>query len=289
MMRVTRRSDFDFKIMKGSGGTVYRMGNFAVKRIKRDNIRIIEIAISLHLDHPGICHSSGYIINSTHIDVYLPLAFSDSFRLLPHGNYKRWRKELILATYHLHQHNIIHGDIKPSNILVFSEDGKQSIKLTDFGSSVLSGRERVMGDRCSPSYRPIECTTRGMKKYKGWDSKVDVWCIGCTLYYWKYGESLIPHQEISDLHTPEYDKKHTNVLLDLSEDHIFPHYRACYNPISNSVRMRIEDDNIIRSMLTVNPHKRVSLEDLIHENYRIPESEFTIPEYIKKDIQYMFC
>jgi len=96
------------------------------------------------------------------------------------------------ALSYIHQKNIIHGDIKPNNILV-SEDGEYL--LSDFGISqkLIHNFTQTLGidesDQNSFSgvtpigYRPPE-----LIKYRNWESigqtaKSDIWSMGMLLYY----------------------------------------------------------------------------------------------------------
>jgi calcium-dependent protein kinase len=80
----------------------------------------------------------------------------------------------------MHKKNIVHRDIKPENILLESkEEGKLSIKITDFGFAkcydpIEGGLQDTLG---SPLYMAPEI----VKKIK-YDTKVDIWSLGVMTY-----------------------------------------------------------------------------------------------------------
>ncbi|RKZ96831.1 MAG: hypothetical protein DRQ43_03895 [Gammaproteobacteria bacterium] len=93
--------------------------------------------------------------------------------------------ELADALYHVHNKGIIHGDIKPANI-VFRND--ECPVLTDFGISKrvrVSEAESSQSDNilASPSYAAPELM-QGLK----FDHKVDIYSLGVMLYEMLVGE-----------------------------------------------------------------------------------------------------
>lgn len=64
-------------------------------------------------------------------------------RIVAHGKYSEEDARLLVksmaqAIQHMHQLNIIHRDLKPENCLVTTNaDGKEVIKLADFGLSMV--------------------------------------------------------------------------------------------------------------------------------------------------------
>ena len=85
---------------------------------------------------------------------------------------------------HIHQHNIIHGDIKPENILI-TNDGE--IKIIDFGISS-NKKNRVSISGATIDYAPPE-------QIKGEKLAIysDVYSIGSTLYKILTGHKLFDH------------------------------------------------------------------------------------------------
>lgn len=98
-------------------------------------------------------------------------------------NLKRYMVHILLAIEHLHGKNIVHRDIKPQNILLFLDqndrDGSGMAKLADFGMSKhLTVQEKNTPNVVTCWYRAPEMIVG----YDNYDTKSDVWSLGCTLY-----------------------------------------------------------------------------------------------------------
>lgn len=100
-----------------------------------------------------------------------------------------WMHALCCAVYTLHKHGIIHGDIKAENVLVFNDN---SIRLTDFSLSVVkwNTNDKFTSAVSTPSHIPLEA----LLPEESWDSSLDIWCLGCTLYNLIYRRRLFTTQ-----------------------------------------------------------------------------------------------
>lgn len=84
-----------------------------------------------------------------------------------------YTRQVLLGLAYLHQHNIVHRDIKCANILV---DSTGTVKLADFGASVsiqtLSNSSSLKG---TPYFMAPE-----LIKQENPGKPLDIWSIGCT-------------------------------------------------------------------------------------------------------------
>ena len=91
-----------------------------------------------------------------------------------------WAGDLATALGQAHRATIVHGDVKPANILVTSE---QKVKLGDFGlahfSTQVSGRGDLMG---TPAYLSPEQILHNVQ-----DSRSDLFSLGIVLYQMSTG------------------------------------------------------------------------------------------------------
>jgi len=99
---------------------------------------------------------------------------------LPLSQAAAWAGDLATALGQAHRANVIHGDVKPANILVTSEN---QVKLGDFGvarfSTQASGSGNLMG---TPAYLSPE-QIRGSSQ----DSRSDLFSLGIVLYQMSTG------------------------------------------------------------------------------------------------------
>jgi hypothetical protein len=117
----------------------------------------------------------------------LPLATNTLTRYQSQGQiatmkeFTRLAKQIVTSIHYLHTHGIIHGDIKPDNILV---DGQNDIQLTDFGGARLVDL---------PQYGDTIGTIGFMSIQRMRDGKCsiadDIWSIGITLWYMIFGKT----------------------------------------------------------------------------------------------------
>lgn len=153
-----------------------------LKFIMQVNMTIDQINIYqyfLNLDHPNFCSIESfesidrfYMIVQEHVD---GLLLNEYFMKNPKKKYKyKILFELVFALDRIHDDSIIHGDIKPDNIIVknnspiildfdLSKDLSTQIKkIKPFGTSLYMSPEMI-----NDQY---------------FDLKTDIWSLGMTLY-----------------------------------------------------------------------------------------------------------
>ncbi|XP_077500042.1 serine/threonine-protein kinase PLK1-like [Amblyomma americanum] len=147
-------------------------------------------------------------------------------------------RQLLLACEYLVQERVIHGDLKPGNLLL-TED--LQLKVADFG---LAARVNYEGElkksTCgTPNYVAPEILTN-----KGHSYEADIWSVGCIMYKLLLG---CPPFKASS-------RKETCARIRRNEYHI---------PSSVSS----DASALIRWMLHPEPAKRPSVEAIMHHDF----------------------
>eukprot|EP00949_MAST-11_sp_MAST-11-sp1_P001133 g1133.t1 len=101
-------------------------------------------------------------------------------------NLRRIAKGMLRGLMLVHQRNVTHRDVKPSNVIVSKDEhGSHEIRLADFGSAVdpfsaatLYGAAGPTLDELSLGYAPPEVTIYGILQP---DFTYDIWSCGLTL------------------------------------------------------------------------------------------------------------
>lgn len=208
------------KLGEGSYGSVYRCCNdngdcFAVKCIQCNDTgipNILESSIMKTISHPNLNTAVHIHTSSSEIHIFQEMAKTDLARhtrkrekLISPSLLRKWSFEIVQGLACLHRQNIIHADVKASNVLLFED---QSVKLGDFtlcvrvketfsskplkkSFSANDAQPRKMFNHrvCTYSHRPPECWLE-----KDWSYPLDIWSLGCTLFEIAYGRLLFPSQ-----------------------------------------------------------------------------------------------
>ena len=200
-METTQLSDYQIQgeLGRGSYGVVYRVLNlrdnqvYVLKKItvshlsaKHQADAYKEIQILRQLNHRHIIKYFGSFVEDSTVNIVMEYAEGgDMHRLLRSQRDKgkhlsekdiwRYAFELSAAIAYLHEHNIIHRDIKCMNVLLTKD---KRVKLGDLGASKITGAAAMQLTRVgTPLYLAPE-----LVRQTPYDFKVDVWALGCVLY-----------------------------------------------------------------------------------------------------------
>ncbi|XP_004610174.2 dual specificity protein kinase TTK [Sorex araneus] len=147
---------------------------------------------------------------------------------------KSYWKNMLEAVYTIHQHGIVHSDLKPANFLIV--DGM--LKLIDFGianqmqpdttSIVKDSQVGTINYMPPEAIRDMSSSRENGKSKSKISPKSDVWSLGCILYYMTYGKTPFQHiiNQISKLHAI-IDSNHEIEFPDIPEKDLQDVLKCC--------------------------------------------------------------
>jgi len=153
----------------------------------------------------------------------------DKEKILDNGKAVEYVIQIAGAVDHAHSNKIIHRDLRPSNIIISTED---MVKITDFGTSAWLNNVPYASTRIgSPPYMAPE-QFLGKATYQS-----DIYSIGCIFYEFLVGRP------------PIFDPDPFKILEKAKEGKITP-------PRIKNNRISKEIDQVIMKCLSVNKEER---------------------------------
>ncbi|XP_035900084.1 calcium/calmodulin-dependent protein kinase kinase 1 isoform X3 [Anopheles stephensi] len=204
-----------------------------------------EIAVLKKLDHPNVVKLVEVLDDPLEDSLYLVFELVQQGEVLsiptdtPLSEERAWNvfRDVLLGVEYLHYQRIIHGDLKPANLLL-SDSG--SVKVADLGvCNEFLGEDAAMNNGSTagtPAFRAPETLLPGQHFYNG--KAADIWALGATLFSLVHGN--VPFIATS---VPGVYEKIKNDPLEY--------------PATSSISEKLRD--LISRMLDKDPQQRITL------------------------------
>eukprot|EP00177_Eucheuma_denticulatum_P005797 GFKZ01010582.1.p1 GENE.GFKZ01010582.1~~GFKZ01010582.1.p1 ORF type:complete len:538 (-),score=94.25 GFKZ01010582.1:516-2066(-) len=206
-----------------------------------------EISVLKVLSHPNLMSLIDVFEIETHL--FLVMEFVDGLELfeylvrrgaLPLSEALGFFQQIICGLEYCHNRLICHRDLKPENLLL---DRNYNIKIADFGMTSLNRPGKLLETSCGSPHYCDPMVVSG-EKYDG--LKADIWSCGVILYAMVTGR--LP-----------FDDDNIQRLLQKVQ--------AGQYHLPSDLPKELRD--LIRSMLTVDPERRISLKEIkLHPWFR---------------------
>ncbi|KAI6652650.1 Inhibitor of nuclear factor kappa-B kinase subunit beta-like [Oopsacas minuta] len=188
----------------------------------------------------------------------------------------RFLSQVAQGVSFLHQHDIVHRDIKPQNVLIKWIDPKKKtfdIKLADFGYARYWDHSMPLVSLAgSPAFMAPEALQCLIEPGRTYNDLVDLWSIGALLYFAIVGEYGFA-ADVKRIHGL-ISKKEDALAFEIKFDKV-NYIRKLPNKISHffSQSFLQQIEVLIIQLLKVDPLKRIGIDALVEqaEDFEIPK------------------
>lgn len=181
----------------------------AIKTIKKDSIAqdmaerakfFAEVDILKATDHPNIVRlyefyedEKYYHLVTEHIAGGELFDFILKSRMLSEPIAAHFMRQILSGVAYCHSNNIVHRDLKPENLLLETEGADATLKIIDFGTSIIKSND-VLTQRYGTAYYIAPEVLQ-----KHYNEKCDLWSCGVILYILLSGKPPFYGREDRDI------------------------------------------------------------------------------------------
>lgn len=283
---------YKFNEILGGGqfGTVrigYKIDNpskkYAIKSISKKNMNtndlnnlLTEVQILSSLDHPNIIKLVETYQDQYYLHIVTDLCTGKDVFTHCINKVKLTEKDIcviifkiVSAVQYLHEHKIVHRDIKAENIMLESNEIDAEIKIIDFGLSKKYNSTQKMHAKTGTPYYVSPEVINGE-----YDEKCDIWSIGIVAYLLLSGVLPFALEHHSKKNTKEDEKELFDKILNSK-----PNFTS---RIWKSYTRKAID--FVNSCLEKDPKKRLSAKELIeHPWFKLVIIERQKPELVSQE------
>ena len=256
-----------------------------------------EILIMMNFSHPHIVKYNSVFVHKCQVVIEMEFCISSLSNVIKKiskpfyiAQVKKIVRSIALGIKFLHDHDIIHRDIKPGNIFI---DENCVVKIGDFGSARISPQQKKESEeqkekKKKKEKRPLTPGI-GTKWYKApeiifgdkhYNKSVDIWSFGCLMAEMFLLEPLFPGStdfEMINLIFSfiGFSKEDEKIL----KPQLHINYRERPKNIFENTFDTAEKDSIdlMAKMLVANPNKRITVEEILQH------------PFLKNEESYMNC
>nr|QBK93705.1 MAG: putative serine/threonine protein kinase [Pithovirus LCPAC406] len=230
-------------IIEGKYSKVYIENDFAIKT--PSDIRELDILVKLR-DHPFVVKVLGinkYSFISNRLEIILEKADMDGMDYISSHNLKSRKRivlQLIIGVEFMHSKGIVHGDIKPNNLLWFKNT--ETMKIADFGSASIDGM--TTGSYTKRYRAPKNNNEQSIMSQ-------DIWSMGATVFEFVTGEEFTHkwHSRINKMFSK------VSMIREFESDYMGKFYPFC---------------NLLSRMLEIDPIKRITASEALSHSFFLP-------------------
>ncbi|KAM0915373.1 hypothetical protein ACQ4PT_010907 [Festuca glaucescens] len=213
-----------------------------------------EVSLMKMLDHPNIVNLIEVIDDPNTDKFYMVLEYVEGKMVCGDGlgedTSRKYLRDIISGLMYLHAHNIIHGDIKPDNLLVTNTG---NVKIGDFSvSQIFEDDDMLWRSPGTPVFTAPECCQGSA--YHG--RAADTWAVGVTLYCMITGR----YPFLGDTLQETYDK-------------------IVNDPVEITSDMSPELADLIQRLLCKDPAERITLQAAAEHPW-VAGADGPVPEFI---------
>ncbi|KAI8475025.1 MAG: kinase-like domain-containing protein [Monoraphidium minutum] len=173
----------------------------ALARFSTEEV-VKEIAILKKLSHPNIVNLIEVIDDPTTDSLLLVMEYVEGGTLQPReAGPARWQptpesvvwkyvRQVLQGLDYLHANRVVHGDLKPANLLL--DSNSRRVKIADFGSSIMAGGgAAAAAPGAPPAGAPGAPPGAAAGAAAGGGARtfeMDMWALGVCVYMWTFGE-----------------------------------------------------------------------------------------------------